>query len=120
MLKVIFGVAAGALAVVAWQSFAKPIGDLSAGEARAVAAGLAADHGGRAVTLQMPVHKKPDGNGWLVCGWASVGGPLEALGARPFWGLLSGSGIFRVATHAATNGEGAAIRDVCKARGMVL
>lgn len=120
MLKVVFGAVAGVVALIAWQSFGGAVGDLSAREARAVATGLAVGHGGNSVILQVPVRKKPDGNGWLVCGLASVGGTLENLGARPFLGLLSESGSFRVATHAVTGGESAAVRDACRARGMAL
>jgi len=120
VFKVILGAIVGIAGVVAWQTLSASIGDLTAAEARAVAASLAEGHGGLKAELREPVLKKPDDRGWLVCGWVRIGGVDAPLGHQPFVGLMSDQGAFTLASLAVTRAEVVAVRDVCALRRMML
>lgn len=120
MFKLIFGAALGVAAFAAWQIWSAPIGDLTAQEARVIAAALTDGQGGREAELREPILKKPDNDGWFVCGWVRIGGDDAPLGAQPFAGLISKDGAFSLASLAVTRGEVNALRDVCSYRGLRL
>ncbi|MFN7224450.1 MAG: hypothetical protein ACK4MS_10565 [Paracoccaceae bacterium] len=117
-----FGMSAtlSAAVFVGWQYWNASIGDLTAVEARAVMAVLAEGHGGRGAGLQEPILKKPDGTGWVLCGWVRIGGVDSPLGSQPFLGRISGKGDFSIASLAVTRSEANAVHDACAYRGMKL
>ena len=120
MFKIILGAALGAAAFLGWQYWNSPIGDLTSGEARAVAVALADGHGGRKAELREPVLKRPDSVGWFICGWVRIGGVDAPLGHQPFVGLMNKGGDFTVASIGTTLGEVNAVKGVCAARGLYL
>lgn len=122
MTRVGFGMLAGVgLAAIAWWFWmAGSFGDLTRMQSRTVRAAIAQEMQTDAVRLVAPVLARTDRQGWLVCGWAVDAGPLGALGAVPFIGLLSSRGTFGVAGLGLDDQETAAIRSSCAARGMNL
>lgn len=120
MFKFVLGVVVSAAAFYALSLRGSPIGDLTGAEARVVSAALAVGHGDRAAELQEPVLKKPDGDGWFVCGWVRIGGADAPLGAQPFVGLLFDDGTFAATSLAVTEGERNATKEVCAYRGLYI
>lgn len=104
----------------AWHFLVGAIGDLSAPEARHVADVLAEGFGGHGAELYEPVLKRPDPGGWLICGWVRLGGAAEALGLQPFVGLMHLDGEFVLVRRGVGELEVAAVKDVCRHRGMYL